>query len=197
MIQPIQNRFPGTSNSGSGSGIHLAPGKKPPHIGYPPEDHSADDSSVSGYRIESPQYEMPKFPDENLEIENHQLTSPETALHRYKREKANYECLERGKEVVKGTEVSELETEHQGPGHSLNQSFNQNMAVTKVSLTVNATINANLSPKIGNCSQQLGHLSPRHPSPLVRPHPVMSPSHPAFQEELFLYGDDRSVSKST
>ena len=206
MIQPIQNRYPATSNSGSGSGLHLAPGKKPPHIGYPPEDHSADDSSVAGYRVESPQYETPKYPDDNPEI---LPISPETALQKYKREKANYESRGRGKETAlvqkkayknhvgqPGQQIAQTNS----TGLNNTQNFNQNMAVTNVSLTVNATINTNLSPTMARCPQQMGHLSPRHPSPMVqgRPRPVISPSHPAFQDEqLFVYGDDRSVSKST
>ena len=196
MIQPIQHRYPGSSNSGSNSGIHLAPTKKPPHIGYPPEDLSADDSSVSGNRVESPQYETPKFPDDIPDVVQ---PRPEVALQRYKKENSSSSNREREEMVLTQTsaDMTKFRNQNKQPAQQIARmkttglNSNRNMAVTNVSLTVNATINANLSPKLGGYPQQMGHLNPQYPSPL------MSPSNLAHQEEQFIYGDDRSVSKST
>ena len=196
MIQPIQHRYPGSSNCGTNSGIHLAPTKKPPHVGYPPEDQSADDSSVSGHRVESPQYETPKFPDETPDVVQ---PCPEVAIQHYTKQKRSSNSRDRKEMVLTQTSTDMIKFRNQNnhPAQQLarmkttGQNSNRNVAVTNVSLTVNATINANLSPKLGGYPQPMGYLNPQYPSPL------MSPSNLAHQEEHFIYGDDGSVSKST
>ncbi|KAL5259398.1 hypothetical protein ACHWQZ_G009743 [Mnemiopsis leidyi] len=195
MIQPIQHRYPGSSNCGTNSGIHLAPTKKPTHVGYPPEDQSADDSSVSGHRVESPQYETPKFPDETPDVVQ---PCPEVAIQHYTKQKRSSNSRGRKEMVLTqtSTDMTKFRNQNNHPAQQLarmkttGQNSNRNVAVTNVSLTVNATINANLSPKLGGYPQPMGYLNPQYPSPL------MSPSNLAHQEEHFIYGDDGSFPRS-
>lgn len=176
MLQPIQTRYPGTGSSASG--LNITP--HTPHVGFPPEDQSADESSMSGHRPESPQYEvLPEDDTTAPPFTTHQPCARPRPETEHLRQRANG-----GQHFSQPAQQMALV---RLPGPNTNRQYNQN--ITNVSLTVNATINASVSPKLGRYPQQLGHLG----APGVRPRPVMSPCHPAFSDSDLLL-DDRSVS---